>query len=272
MKQLALTGLCCLLATTAFAQKGGGGGGGMNTQNQQQATQAKPSGPGPKTKAEAAAVNDLLKAIATSPDATIEAAENLMTKFPKSDFKSFALYQEADAYQQKGDAAKAQVYAEQSLAADPKNYDADVLIANILALNTKDADFDKEDKLKQADKYAHDALALLDGPPAPSLFMMSEDVRTRRKNEAAGKAWQALGTAALVRKNVNEAVEDYEKGVEANPDPYLIIRTGRALMAAKKYDDAITYYDKVLSSADADAQAKQIATSDKARATAAKGH
>ncbi len=270
MKQIAITALCCLLATTANAQKGGGKGG--DSQTPQVAAQAKAAGPGPKTKAEAAAVSDLLKAIAAGPAQTVEAADNLVTKFPKSDYKSFALYQEADAYQQKGDMAKAQVFAEQALAADPKNYDADVLIANVVAMSTKDSDFDKEDKLKQVDKYAHEALEMVDGPPGPDLFVMTADIRTRKKNEAISKAWQALGTAALVRKNVNEAVEDFEKGVEANPDPYLIIRAGRALIAAKKYDDAITYYDKVLNSADADAQAKQIATSDKARATAAKGH
>ena len=95
-----------------------------------------------------------------------------MTKFPKSDFKSFALYTEANAWQQKNDLAKAQVFAEQALAADPKNYDAAILIANVLATTTKDTDFDMNDKLTSAEKYAHTALDILADVSKPVLFQI----------------------------------------------------------------------------------------------------
>jgi len=270
MKRFALLALCLFVATAAFAQK--------KDKNSKDAAPAavgkagKPSGPGPKTKAEAAAVNDLLKARSESPDATIAAADNLVTKFPMSDFKSFALYTEANAYQQKNDLPKSQVYGEQALAADPKSYDADVLLANVIATTTKDSDFDMADKLKQADKYAHDALDLLATAEKPELFVLTDEAWGKVKNEAISQAWQALGTSALVRKKTDEAVADYQKGIEANPDPFLMIRAGRALMAARKFDDAVVYDDKVIAMADAPAQAKTIAASDKARALAAKGH
>ena len=55
---------------------------------------------------------------------SIAAAENLITKFADTDFKEIALYIEADAYQQKGDPDKAQIYAERALEANPKNFQA----------------------------------------------------------------------------------------------------------------------------------------------------
>ena len=91
------------------------------------------------------------------------------------------------------------------------------------------------------------------------------------KSGAVADAWQAIGTAALVRKKTDDAIAAYQKGIDANPDPFLMIRAGRALMAARKYDDAIAYDDKVLAMPDAPAQAKTIATNDKSRAAAAKG-
>jgi hypothetical protein len=50
-----------------------------------------------------------------------------------------------------------------------------------------------------------------------------------------------------------------------------MIRTGRALLAAKKPDEAITWFEKVMNSADAPAQIKSIAQADRVRAIQAKG-
>ena len=58
---------------------------------------------------------------------------------------------------------------------------------------------------------------------------------------------------------------------KTDPDPVLMIRTGRALLAAKKPDEAITYFQKVMDSADAPAQIKSIAQADRVRAMQAKG-
>lgn len=255
MKRVAILAICLFAATGAFAQKKGAA--------------AAPKGPGPKSKQELEAVNAMIGA--QTPDARIQAADNLVTKFPSSDFKAFALYSEADNYQQKGDYAKAIVFGEQTLEADPKNYDADILLANVLAATTKDGDLDMNDKLTRADKYAHDALELLKTAEKSLLFNMTDEVWAKTKNEATSQAWQALGVSALVRKKNDEAVADFQKGLEANPDPLLMIRTARAQMAGRKYDDAIAWLDKAMAAPNASAQVKTIATSDKARAVAAKG-
>jgi Tfp pilus assembly protein PilF len=225
----------------------------------------------PKSPAEAQAVNAVIQA-QPMPDDLIKAADALITKFADTVFKSFALELEAEAYQQKGDNTKAIIYAEQALQADPKNYEADNLLANIAAQTTRDTDLDKEEKLARAEKYAHDALDYLATGAKPALYAnATDDQWAKRKAEGEALAWQALGTAALVRKKPDEAIADFQKGVDINPDPVLMIRTGRALLAAKKPDEAIQWFEKAMNSATASAQIKGIAQADRVRAVEAKG-
>jgi len=224
----------------------------------------------PKSAAEGQAVNAVIQA--QMPDDVIKAVDALLTKFADTVFKSFALELEAEAYQQKGDNAKAIVYGEQALQVDPKNYEAENLLANVLSATTRDTDLDKEEKLARAEKYAHDALDILQTGVRPALYANGTDEAwAKRKAAAESLSWQALGTAALVRKKTDDAIADFQKGVDAFPDPLLVIRLGRALYAAKKYDDAIGWDQKVMDSADAPAQYKSIAQADRARAMQAKG-
>jgi tetratricopeptide (TPR) repeat protein len=219
---------------------------------------------------EAEAINAMFQSQAKSPDEQIAASEELLTKFADTAYKAFALELEAEAYQKKGDNAKAIVFGEQALGADPKNYDADNLLANVLAATTRDTDLDKEEKLTKADKYAHDAMAALDAGKPPLFAKATDEAWARTKAGAQEQAWQALGLIALDRKKTDDAIADFQKGLDALPDPLLMIRLGRALYTAKKYDDAIGWDQKVMDSADAPAQYKSIAQADKARATMAK--
>jgi tetratricopeptide (TPR) repeat protein len=230
----------------------------------------KKGGLGPKSDAEAQAVKAVMQSQAGTSDEQIAAVEALLNKFADTVYKSFALEIEAEAYQRKNDNAKAIVYAEQALAADPKNYDADNLLANVLAATTRDTDLDKEEKLTKADKYAHDAMAALEEGKPPLFAKASDAAWARTKAGGDGQAWQALGMVALARKKNDEAIADFQKGIDAFPDPLLMIRLGRALYAMKKYDDAISWDQKVMDSADAPANINSYAQADKARATMAK--
>jgi tetratricopeptide (TPR) repeat protein len=259
MRRVILLTLCLLAATAAFAQKKGAAAA--------PAAPAAPAGPGPKSQAEVQAVNAAIQA--QTADDRIKAVDDLITKFPSTDFKSFALMMEAEAWQTKGDTVKTIVFGEQALQADPKNFDADNLLANALAATTRDTDLDKDDKLTRAEKYAHDSLDVLNAGVRP--FTTPEQTWPKIRAGAQAQAWQALGMVALVRKKTDEAVADFQKGVDADASPLLMIRAGRALLLAKKPDEAITWFDKALASPDATAQAKSIAESDKARAVQAKG-
>src|ERR1700719_3797459 len=78
--------------------------------------------PKPKSQKEVDAINAMFKA--TTPDTQIAAAEALLESFADTDFKSLALYLEADDYSRKGQFEKSIVYGERSLEADPQNYQA----------------------------------------------------------------------------------------------------------------------------------------------------
>ena len=251
MRQIALLAICLCAATAAFAQK------------------KAPAGPGPKSKQEMEAVNALVKA--QTPDDKIKAVDALVTKFTSTDFKGIALYQAADAYEQKGDHAKAVVYAEEAIEADATNFRAEILIANILAGQTKDSDLDKSEKLARAEKLAKSGLEHAEKAQKTPLFQIPDAAWETSKKAAMAQGWSALGTIATVNKKTDEAVTDYEKALALDPDPIAMIRLGRVLMAAHKNDEAIAWYDKALAAPDANEQIKKIATSDKARATAAKG-
>src|SRR5258708_3583185 len=67
--------ICLLAAAPVFAQK-------------------KPTGPGPKTPDEQKAVAAMLQA--QTPDDKIKAVDDLITRFANTDYKSFALEQEAE--------------------------------------------------------------------------------------------------------------------------------------------------------------------------------
>jgi tetratricopeptide (TPR) repeat protein len=262
MRRFIFPAVCVLTAATAFAQ--------APPAPAPTAGKKVTNGFGPKSKAEQKAIQDLLQA--QTADDKIKAADALVTAFPMTDYKPFALEIEAEAYQAKGDNTKAIVYAEQALTADPKWFDADNLLANVIAATTRDTDLDKDEKLAKAEKYAHDSLDTLATIAKPPLWgNLTDDQWTKLKAGSEASAYQALGMIALVRKKNDEAIANFQKGLAASPDPLLMIRLGRVYMAEKKNDEAITWYDKVINDADAPAQYKDIAKNDKTRAVAAKG-
>ncbi len=218
-----------------------------------------------KSKKEGEAINAMLTA--QDPDARIKAADALITTFADTDFKAYALYLEADAYQQKGDNDKAIVYGEQTLEADPKNYQAAVLLAKTYAGTTHANDLDKEEKLTKAAKYANQALESLKTAEKPNP-QLSDPQWTEVKNDFAGQCYYALGIVAAFHNKMDEVAADLEKVATMDTDPTDLVRGGRALLDVKKYAESVAWFDKAIAAPNANAQIKDIATKDKARATA----
>jgi tetratricopeptide (TPR) repeat protein len=167
---------------------------------------------------------------------------------------------------------KAIVSAEQSLEADPKQYDADFLIANITATQAKDTDLNLADELAHAEKDANEGLENLKTASKPTQFQLTDAQWELSRKISESQAWQALGVIASLRKKPADAMTDFNKAVALNADPIIMLHAGRAMLAAKSYDDAIGWAEKAAASPDASDQIKKIAASDKARATALKGH
>lgn len=218
-----------------------------------------------KSKKEGEAVNAMLQA--QDPDSRIKAADTLITTFADTQFKPYALYLEADAYAQKNDPDKAIVFGEQALDADPKSYQAAVLLCKMYANTTHANDLDKADKLAKIDKYGHTALDSLKDAAKPNANLSDADWTTV-KNDLEGQAYFGLGIGAVYANKVDDANADFQKTADMDSDPTDLIRAGRAYLDVKKADQAVTWFDKVINNAQAPAQIKQIATNDKARAQA----
>jgi tetratricopeptide (TPR) repeat protein len=229
---------------------------------------APPKAPAPKSKEELAALQALVNA-RTSPDATIKAAEDLLTKFADTDFKDMALFSEAGAYEQKRDVDKAQTYAERCLEANPKYFQASLMLAELLAQSTRENDLDKEEKLAKSEKYANDAIETVKAAPKPNAQLTDAQWEEAKKDLIAD-AHNALGLSALVRKKYDVAVAEFKTAAEgaAHPEPAYQVREASALQLSGKNDDAVAICDKIMADSQVFPQIRQVAQA--IRATAIK--
>jgi tetratricopeptide (TPR) repeat protein len=232
---------------------------------------APPKAPAPKSKDELAALQTLINA-RSNPDATIKAAEDLMTKFADTDFKDLALFSEAGAYEQKRDIDKAQTYAERTLEVNPKYFQATLMLAELLAQSTRENDLDKEEKLGRSEKYAHDTMELVKEATKPNPQIPDQQWEDAKKDITA-EAHNALGLAALVRKKYDVAIAEFKAAADgsAHPEPAYQVREASALQSAGKYDEAIAICDKIMADQQVHPQIRQVAQAIRATAIKAGG-
>lgn len=222
--------------------------------------QAKPA---PKvSKAEGAAINAMLQA--QDPDSRIKAADELITKFADTSYKSLALYLEAESYLMKNDSDKAIVFGEQAVEADAKNYQALVLLAKTYASTTHMNDLDKADKLAKIDKYAKDALPAVEAAPKPNPQLSDAEWEAAKK-DYTGQVYMSMGMASVLSGKFPDARANFDKMAAMDSDPTDLIRAARSLMDAKRWAEANDYLDKALAAPNANEQIKKIAAADKAR-------
>src|SRR5207253_1433436 len=181
----------------------------------------------PKSKKEQDAVMAVQSAQA--PDDRIAAVDNLIEKFSDTEFKSWALNRAAEAARMKKDSAKAKFYAEQALAADPKDWEAMLLLSSEIASHTREFDLDKDEALNKADKYAKDALAAIPSAPKPNPQVKDDQWDAFKKDNMA-QAHESLGTAAMVRKKYDGAIDEYKMAIDiaADKEPATYVRLASA--------------------------------------------
>lgn len=221
--------------------------------------------PKPKSQKEVDAFNAMLAA--ADDDARIAGAENLLTKFADTDFKPLALYIATAASQSKNDFEKMVIYGERTLEADPQMYGVMLMLASGYASKTKEFDFDKDEKLGKADKFAKEGIALAKTAPKPNPGITDEQWEAARKDFIA-QGHEALGMAATVRKKHDVAAASYKEalGVQAKPDPTTMLRLASALNQLGKWDEALPLLDKVKDSPDAVPVVKQAAAQERVKA------
>jgi tetratricopeptide (TPR) repeat protein len=225
--------------------------------------------PQPKSQKEVEALQAMFNA--QDPDSRIQAANNVITKFADTEFKPIALFFIAQSYEQKGELEKAIAYAEQTLAADPKQYQAMLIIAGDTVKRTREFDLDKEEKLVTAEKYARMALTTIAAAEKPNP-QITDDQWNGAKKDMTAMAHEALGLAAQLRKKYDVAIAELKTAVEtaATPDPATMVRLAQTYNMAGKYDETIPVVEKVMAMPDVHPQIKQVAQAERARAFQAK--
>jgi len=223
-----------------------------------------------KSKAEAEAVNAVLTA--ATPDQRIAAAENLLSKYKDTAFKSVALQMEGEAYAQKGDGPNAIVYGDRAIEADPKNFQALLLVSSQLARMTKEFDLDKDEKLKRATKLANDAVTAVGAAEKPNP-QLTDDQWAGIKKDLISEAHETLGMIATVDKKWDAAITEYKTAIDTSGSPpyTAMVRLMSVYNNDKKYDDASALADKLIATAGAPDILKKIAGEEKARAAKLKG-
>jgi tetratricopeptide (TPR) repeat protein len=233
------------------------------------AAPAGPHQPTPKSQAEVTAIQAMFSAQQAGPDAIIKAADELLTKFADTEFKELAYYIQAEAYQQKKDFTKAQVIAEQALALNPKSYQAQIMLAELITQQTRENDLDREEKLGKAEKYAKDAIENVKDVAKPNPQVSDEQWAEFKKGIAA-RGHNAIGLANLTRKKYEPAAAEFKLAVDEDPQPAYLVREASALQSGGKNDEAMAICDKLLADPQLHPQIKQVATQIRTQAAAAK--
>jgi tetratricopeptide (TPR) repeat protein len=250
MKRSVLTGILALAAGAA-------------------ALMGQPKQPAPKSKAELEALQALFQQ-ANNPDGVTKLADEFLTKFADTDFKENILYMEADAWHQKKDDTKAQIFAEQALQINPKSYQADILLAEIIAKGTRENDLDLQEKLGKADKYAKDAIDTVKDAPKPNPQVQDAQWDDFKKSIVA-RGHAAIGIGNLARKKYPDAATEFKAAYDADPQPAYMVQQASALQSGGKNDEAIALCDKLLADPQLHPAIKNVATQVRANAVKSGG-
>jgi tetratricopeptide (TPR) repeat protein len=229
-------------------------------------------GPRPKTQNEAKAIQAVIIAQQqNNPDGVITAAEDALAKFKDTEYKDTLLFLEAQAYQQKGDKEKAQIYAERAVAANANDYQAGLMLAELTIQGTREHDLDRDDKLAKAEKYANQAISAINTAEKPNP-QLSDQQWSDFKKDMTAQGHDELGMASLDRKDYEKAITEFKAAVdgEATVQPAFQVRLASAYQSAGKNDEAIAEAQKVMDNPQTPSQIKSVAQAIRAQATLAK--
>lgn len=255
MKRIILTGILAMAAGIA----------GLAAQAQSGKAPAQPQ---PKSQEELKAIQAMM--LAQDPDSIIKAAENLLTKYADTQFKEAALSVESEAYRAKvpPDLIKAQVYAEQVLALNPANLQANMTIGEIITQSTPDRALDKDEKLAHAEKCLTTAQDTLKNMVKPNPQVSDKDWGDFQK-ETAAQIHNDFGTLASVRKNWDLAITEYQAAIAGSTQLAYPARLAATYQQAGRSAEAIALCDKILATPDLNATIKNFVNNVKANATRA---
>jgi tetratricopeptide (TPR) repeat protein len=172
----------------------------------------------------------------TDPTAMEKAADDFATKFPNSELRSL-LYQTAmRLYQSANNAEKTEAMGRKLLSFDTDNPEALVIIAEIIAERTGDSDIDKDQRFAEGISMAQKATQNIDTVAVPGAPQEKIDAY---KSFLRSSAYSSLGTIEFKKENYPAAQEDFQKSIDAFPEPTVVLRLALALDKQGKYPEAL---------------------------------
>jgi len=221
--------------------------------------------PGAKSQGESQAVIAMIQANG-NPDNVIKAAEDLLTKYADTSFKETALLAEADAYRQKRDNEKAQIFAERVLEVNPKSFQANLMLGELLVSTTRENDLDKDEKLTKAEKHLNATIEELKTAAKPNPQLPDAQWEDSKKWVSA-QAHNDIGMAALTRKKYDVAIAEFKQAIDGDPQAAYSVRLASAYQASGKNQEAIEICDKLLADPQLHPTIKQVAQNIKTQAS-----
>ncbi|HYL39159.1 MAG TPA: hypothetical protein VEV17_24790 [Bryobacteraceae bacterium] len=203
-----------------------------------------------------------------NPDRRIQEADDFVSAFKDSELKSIVLDLAAGAEELKGNTEQAISYAQKALSANQWDYQAMLLISGELARQTRDRDPDKAEKLGRAEKFAHDAIGIIERSLNPDPKDIGEARWAALKKDLIAQAHEDLGLVALVRGQADLAVAEFKVAVDqaATPDPGTMVRLAAAYDQAGKPENALAVLEKVLAMSNLNEAIRQFAENEHKRA------
>lgn len=267
MKRTILTGILVVAAgcSALMAQKGN------KAQQSPAQAPAQPTGPRVKSQEEAKAVNALIQSQSAGPDAIIKAADDLLTRFSDTEFKEIALTFEAEAYQKKGDFARAEVIDEDILKVNPKSYQASLQLGEIIVNHTGENDLDKAEKLAKVQNLLNQTIEILKTATKPGNTALTDAQWDGYKKSETAQAQADLARASLLDKKYDDAIAQFKAAGDTDPQPAYQAYLAMAYQKAGKNDDALALCAKILSDTQTNPAIKSYVTNIQKAANAAKG-
>lgn len=203
---------------------------------------APPRQPRAKTEEEFATYRRFIRE--PNPEEQIRIIEDFLLQYPDSELKEYAFQAATQAYQAKNDYPRVLTYGELTLAENPDNLVALLILASAIAERTGKNDEDRDEKLTQAAEYARRALDVLPRLPQPAGVTAARWEQTKR--EAAASSHAALGMVNLIREDFVMAESELKRSADlaSQPDPVTFYRLGLCYSFQRKYDLAVEALDR----------------------------
>ena len=221
--------------------------------------------PQAKTQPEFDAYNVAVKN--TDPAAFEKAADDFATKFPESELRALLYKNAMRLYQSANNGEKTEAMGRKVLSFDGDDPEALVLVAEVIAERTHDADLDRDQRYDEATKMAQKATSTVDtdvSVPAGT----PQDKLDAYKSMLRSTAYSIVGTIAYKKDNYPVAQENLQKSIDAfpaQPDPVVVFRLALALDKQEKYPEALKVANRALEVAQAQNNSQVVTVAQRER-------